>query len=283
MRTRQANDQQDGASAARGASRMHRAYLKYRAKLVLTALGLRVRPGGRSRKDLQELLDHLKHLGFRPVTVVDIGVADGTFELYESFPEAQHLLLEAAHEFEPVLRWIARRYQADYLVAAADERTGSASLEVSSDLHDASLLDTRQGSSRMVPTVTVDAACRERGLRGPYLVKVDVQGAELRALAGASGVLEETEVVVIEASLFEFRTGIPEFSYVLNWMRQRGFVVYDIIGGYTRPLDGALAQVDLAFVRVDGRFRSDHRFATPEQDERHRRSLISRARRRLGV
>jgi hypothetical protein len=51
-------------------------------------------------------------------------------------------------------------------------------------------------------------------------------------------------------------------------MAERGFVVYELYGGDVRPLDGALALVNIAFVRADGFFRRDQSYATPEQFER---------------
>jgi hypothetical protein len=47
-------------------------------------------------------------------------------------------------------------------------------------------------------------------------------------------------------------------------MKDRGFVVYDICGFVQRPLDGALAQVDLAFVKENGHFRKCHDYAAPK-------------------
>jgi len=44
-----------------------------------------------------------------------------------------------------------------------------------------------------------------------------------------------------------------------------GFVAYDIFGFLYRPLDNALAQTDMIFVRENGPFRATHIFATPEQ------------------
>jgi hypothetical protein len=41
-------------------------------------------------------------------------------------------------------------------------------------------------------------------------------------------------------------------------MKDRGFVAYDLFGAHTRPLDGALAQVDIVFVKERGRFRQSH-------------------------
>jgi hypothetical protein len=42
-------------------------------------------------------------------------------------------------------------------------------------------------------------------------------------------------------------------------------VPYDVYNGHLRPLDGALAQLDLAFVPESSPLRADQRYATAEQ------------------
>lgn len=69
----------------------------------------------------------------------------------------------------------------------------------------------------------------------------------------------------MEVSLFEFMVGAPQFHEVISYMKNRDFVAYDIIHGWNRPLDNALGQVDVVFVKDKGMFRSDHSFATVEQ------------------
>jgi hypothetical protein len=56
-------------------------------------------------------------------------------------------------------------------------------------------------------------------------------------------------------------------------MKNRGFVAYDISGLQYRPLDNALSQVDIAFVKEDGLFRQRHFYATPEQREAQNRRI----------
>jgi hypothetical protein len=113
--------------------------------------------------------------------------------------------------------------------------------------------------------ITVDQLCAERNLAGPYLLKVDVQGAELQVLAGARRTLEQTEAVLLELSFFGFYLGSPQFCDVIAEMKERGFVAYDVYGFLYRPLDNALSQMDVAFVREDGLFRKSHAYATAEQ------------------
>ena len=106
--------------------------------------------------------------------------------------------------------------------------------------------------------VAIDDVCEEKGLMAPYLIKVDVQGGELEVLSGASRSLSDAEVVILEVSLFEFVEDGPELHDVVTFMKAKGFVAYDMFGGHTRPLDGALAQVDIVFVKERGVFRTSH-------------------------
>lgn len=94
---------------------------------------------------------------------------------------------------------------------------------------------------------------------------MDVQGAELDVLDGALRALENTEVVTLEVSLFEFMKGAPQFTDVVLYMKKHGFVAFDIIHGWNRPLDNALGQIDVVFVKEKGIFRKDHSYATRDQ------------------
>jgi FkbM family methyltransferase len=222
------------------------------------------------RASMTGALRQLKRLGFAPATVIDVGVASQTTELYQEFPDVPLLLIEPLIEFEPFLRKIASEYNGQYELAAAGEKRGTAILNVHPDKVGSSLLREVEGESvdgvpREVPVVTVDDLCAERGLHGPYLVKADVQGAELKVLAGAPRTLEQTEAVILETTLFGTMIGGPQVWDIMAWMKQADFVVYDIYGFNYRPLDGALCQTDMVFVKEGGKFRGQHAFATSEQ------------------
>jgi len=236
------------------------------AERLLARRGLEIRRAGKGpRRTLGEVLAHVTGLGLRPGAVIDVGVGYGTPELYAPFPTARHLLVEPLREYEPQLRPVAERIGAAVVYAAAGAEPGETTIHVHraptlSSIHDAGRGDAAATVARTVPVVRVDELVRERGLPGPYVLKVDVEGAELEVVAGAEGLLE--------TSLFRHLGENPELADVVAAMRERGFAPYDIYGGHLRPSDGALAQVDVAFVREDGRFRRDHAYATPEQAER---------------
>ena len=222
------------------------------------------------RASMSGTLCQLSSLGFRPLTVIDVGVASETADLYQQFKNASILLIEPLVEFEPFLRKICDTFSAQYVLAAAGECPGTAVLNVHSDMVGSSFLQevegpTVDGSPRLVPVVTIDQLCSERNLKPPYLIKVDVQGAELRVLAGAERTLRETEVVILEVTLFGTFIGGPQFYDVIWKMKHLGFVAYDLFGFLYRPFDDALCQVDVVFVRELGPFRQFHVYATPEQ------------------
>jgi FkbM family methyltransferase len=226
------------------------------------------------------VLDNLKRNGLAPGTVIDVGVGYGTPELWEAFPDARLLMIEPIPDrfggFAE--REAERRDGAALVAAAAGPEAGTARITLHrapemSSLHGTWIGDRSDGEVREVPVVRVDEAVRERGLPGPYVLKVDVEGAELGVLDGAGGVLGETEVVLLEVRLFELVPGGAQLHDVIPYMKERGFVAYDLFGGALRLTDGALAVTNIAFVREDGPFRRDHSFGTPEQVDRMAREL----------
>lgn len=226
------------------------------------------------RTSMAEMLRQSKHIGFAPNTVIDVGAALGSFtrECHAVFPDAHYLLIEPLEEYRPVLdRLTGVIPKVHCYIAAAAARSGTMELNVHPDLVGSSLYREVEsatdvnGIPREVSVVTIDSLVNERAAAGPYLIKLDVQGAELDVLRGAERVLADCEFVVLEVSFFKFFHGGPECADVLAYMRGLGFVPYDIAGLQYRPLDQALSQADVAFVREDGLFRRHHYYATPTQ------------------
>lgn len=215
-----------------------------------------------SRTSKRASLHNLRNLGFNPKVVIDVGAQIGTFELYECFPQSKHLMIEPVREHEPQLLNIARQLpDAEVIIAAVSKKSGTVELSVSNNLQYASITESAGGSGdfsqRTVAAVTLDDVCRERKLEGPYLIKIDVDGLEVDVLKGAVHILNDTEYLVIESTLF------GQIYDVMDFMRIHGFVAYDIVDPLYRPVDMALWQVDIAFVKKDGQFRQFKDYATP--------------------
>ncbi|MEG3895173.1 MULTISPECIES: FkbM family methyltransferase [unclassified Microcoleus] len=218
------------------------------------------------RNTMSGSLRAAKRLGFEPKTVIDVGAALGTFDLYETFPDARHLLIEPIAENEPYLAKICRQLKsAEYIIAAATKASGIFTLSVSPGLiHSSASQGVNADSSnpylRNIRAITLDEICRERNLPGPYLIKVDVDGNELDVLAGATGILQQTEYVIVEVTLF------GQIYDIIHFMKSQGFAAYDIVDLGYRLLDGALWQIDMAFVKESGLFRTDKSYVAQQQD-----------------
>lgn len=224
-----------------------------------------------NRASMSGVLKQLSENGVSPQTVIDVGAAVGTKPLYEIFPDARHILIEPLEEFLPHLQSLVLQIEnAEYIIAVAAETSGEKTLNVHPDLVGSSLYLEEEdsdvnGEPRNISAITLDQVCADTDAQEPYLIKVDTQGSELDVLKGATRILADTDVVIMEVSLFEFFKGGYQFYDCIQFMKDRGFVVYDIFGLQYRPLDGAMSQVDIAFVQEHGWLRKHHCYATREQ------------------
>jgi FkbM family methyltransferase len=233
---------------------------------------------------MEEALRHLASLGFSPSVVVDVGTAFGTFELLRVFPNSQYLWVEPLREFEQDLKRLAAQYRGEYVMRACGAQGSDVIMHVHPNLTGSSILCETEGpdadgTPRQVPMSRLDDLLEGHQMEGDLLLKVDVQGAELEVLEGAGHLLPRFDVVILEVSLFHFLKTNPDLHDVVVYMKHKGFVAYDIVGGANRLLDGAVAYKDIVFVKEAGRFRQSHRWATPDQ----RRAYIAEYRRRNPV
>ena len=225
----------------------------------------------KDRNSLSQSLKSLRQKKFYPSTIIDIGVGKGTKSLYINFPKSFFLLIEPIKNYEYYLKKILKKYNGEYCLAAASYKKGLISFNFHPNHMDGSSLlkeeigEIADGIEIEVPTVRIDDLVREKKLKGPFLIKVDVQGAELDVLKGSEKTLKKTEVIILEVSFFKFMKGAPEFYEVICFMKEYGFVAYDILKGFYRPLDDALGQIDIIFVKENGFLRKDHRFGLPKQ------------------
>jgi FkbM family methyltransferase len=207
----------------------------------------------------------LDRYGFYPATVFDVGVGFDTHALYHAYPHAFYYLIDPTPESLCHMRRIAQRLNAEILNLALGDRDGVAVLEIRSDIQGSTLFE-ECGPREMlrkekVPLRRFDAVIGS--FERPALCKIDVQGAEMLVLNGMGCRIKDIDAFIVETSTIATVKGGPEIYEVVQFMKDNGFVIFDIVGVRRRPLDGATAQLDVLFVAEQSFFRSDRRWSGP--------------------
>lgn len=202
----------------------------------------------RQRATKQGALNNLRAKGFRPSLVIDVGAQVGTPELFNTFPDAHHVLVEPVVECLPALKDIvAQLKSAEIVNVAISNFVGSTRLSITPSRQYSSIDQVLGEESREIGVTTVDALLAGRHIEGPVLLKIDVDGIEVKALQGARATLQRDCVVVVEASLGD---EAPRFNRVVECMSGYGFDVHDVVDALYRKGDWHMWQVDLVFVKT---------------------------------
>ncbi len=209
--------------------------------------------------DTRYTLRRIAAAGIDIGTVIDVGVLTGTAKLYEELPNAHHILIEPSpahndtisqnyagisHQLIPVA---ASDVDADaFLVDHAID--GGETVTHSTVVHDADAVEAIPNKIKIhdMPLRRLDTLLDGIDTPGEILLKIDVDGHEMKVLGGAPETLRRASFVSIEAT----RAKLIERA---SFLQDAGFEVFDIVDiCYYRDV---LWQVDMIFVRKDIRER----------------------------
>lgn len=203
----------------------------------------------------------LAERGFIPATIVDVGAFQGEWSrtVRQIWPNSRLVMVEPNVAGQLELAHVAKELNAELigeLLGAENDLTVPFNVMGSGS----SIMPERSGVQRTTEhrcLRTLDSLLQNA--RPPGLLKIDAQGYELQILKGAAQILPSIELVLLEIAIIEINEGAPLLDEVVLFMKERGFVTYDIWQIHRRPLDGALNQVDFAFVRETSSLIADKR------------------------
>jgi FkbM family methyltransferase len=201
----------------------------------------------------------------RPHVMLDIGAHHGWFfHCWQDWcPDAQ------VHAFEPYpesFDAMAALYGSDPRVTLQQTGVGDAAgtqvfnvltqskvsnsfLAPQQETWDAVRYTTGGVTQLTVPVTTVDAYAAEHGLENIYLMKIDVQGYEMKVLRGAEKTLPRVDHIFVEAGIQQLYEGAPLFSEVFEFLRDRGFHLMTLRAWHRG--NHVLMETDMLFRRND--------------------------------
>lgn len=168
-------------------------------------------------------------------TVLDVGAAEGTMLMYFRdtglFQQAKHVFIDCMVENEALYQKIGTAFDSDYVIGAMGEKTGTVDIRLDRSPYLTQRADHVQTGFetlgvRQVPSYRLDQLAQERGWKSPFLLRMDVQGAEQFVLAGADGLVPDMPMVTIEISFF---AAPDSTAQVWAWLERHGYVPYAVI------------------------------------------------------
>lgn len=203
----------------------------------------------RQRQSKLNGLINLKRSGFNPNFVIDVGAQTGTPELYNTFPNSSHIFIEPVNECLEALNKIAETLDSVNIInCAVSNFNGESNISLTDSKQYSSIDDVIGSENRTIEVRTIDSICEEFKISGQVLLKIDVDGPEVKVLQGSKSLLKQGCVIVIEASMADEK---PRFSPVVDYLSSYGYEVYDIVDPLYRQSDWHLWQVDLIFIKKD--------------------------------
>jgi FkbM family methyltransferase len=202
----------------------------------------------------------MKSAGFAPATIYDIGAYHGRWsdEASVVFPDANFIMFEANAGHAATLNATGRSWfnvaigasdtQREFFVPNLPSPSGAS---LYPEL--AGVARNYELSTHSVQSLRLDTVVSRDKLPLPDLIKLDIQGAEIDALSGASACLQHCQVIIAETALVASYEGAPLMADLIAWLRERGFFCTDIAEVHRRGERGDLIEVDLVFVTQDGK------------------------------
>jgi len=172
---------------------------------------------------------------FKPKVVYDVGacVLHWTNEAEKVWPEAEFIAFEAMDAAKFLYEERGMRYQIGVFGDTDGKEVdfylneyhpgGNSYYKENPEINPEAPLYFNEQNKRKSKTITLDTAITKNNFPLPDLLKMDVQGAELDVLRGASLALSTAQHVILELQHTEYNKGAPNRDVVIQYMDSIGF------------------------------------------------------------
>jgi len=211
-------------------------------------------------------MEHAISCGIQPEVVYDVGAATGTHYLYEAFPRALHILFDPVPSHIEFLKksFSDPRFEIHEVALGSEKTLGT--LHVPSTATGKKTWSSLHGNTDVMKSYQKERGVSIEGIdiqvpihplddylrRGPCVIKIDTEGSELEVLMGATTVLKQCQLLIIELSICSRYLGEGRFAEIVSFLHARGFELFDI-PNLMYPLNSDLTHIDATFVPVADR------------------------------
>ena len=218
---------------------------------------------GQNRTPVYHVFHHisnLRKLGFKPGLIIDGGayIGDWTKNVRMIFPDSTFIMIEAQTSKQDILQNLTRQYDNVNLEIALmgdgeKDEVEFFEMETGSSIYNENTHHNRKKVSLKMRTL--DSIVEKYPIQGDCFLKLDVQGAEIDILKGAVRLLKRTEVIMLEVSTLNYNENAPQFADVVKFMKDIGYVLFDMCDENRIVENEVLFQMDLIFVKEFGEIR----------------------------
>jgi FkbM family methyltransferase len=206
-------------------------------------------------------LSAMRNQGIAPLTIIDLGANVGQFAV----AAAKIFTSARIYSFEPdpvtfsKLEKNTKKFDdSNNFNVAVGEKNYQANFFRNAYNHSSSLFELHSNHKNSFPdaavleeiTVTVerlDAIMKDKPLQRPVLLKLDIQGAEVAALNGASETLLNVDFILIEVSFKPMYLNEMVFSDIMKLIEAKGFEFVRPISFLSDASGYEILQSDLLF------------------------------------
>ena len=139
--------------------------------------------------------------------------------------------------------------QSETLEMHRSDFSQSSSLRAMAQLHKEAFPESAGETLELVEVRRLDDVLKEISIEPEILLKIDVQGYEDKALAGAVNSLARSRAVIVEVSFRELYEGQPLFDATYHTLQRAGFSYMGNLYQLVHPTDRSVLQADALFVR----------------------------------
>ena len=205
--------------------------------------------------NLDVIITSLKNKNFEPEYVVDVGCFKGiwTNKLLKFFPNSKYILFDADDkniEYLDKLKFNYKNVNYKIKLLSDDEKE----YDFFSMASGSSIFEEQTNYSREIKKINSSLLYNELPSEikntKSNLIKLDVQGAELKIMTGLKELINNFEVIILEVSLHKYNKDAPLFYDIIHYMKNKRFVLYDIYDlKRLGDKDSYLLQFDCVFLR----------------------------------